>query len=164
MKKIKGKKYSILSGLLKYSFVFVLVFTLILPVLVGAAGPLNNGTPPLNNGTPALNNGTPPLNNGTPGVNINTNIENPLGNNIVDLSTFIQAVVKIVLVVGIPLLALAIIYAGFLFVKAQGNSEELTKAKHALLYTVIGGALLLGAFVISNAIVSTVKEIGQGAQ
>ncbi|MFA6355286.1 MAG: hypothetical protein WCW65_02585 [Candidatus Paceibacterota bacterium] len=99
------------------------------------------------------------------GVTIDGKIDNPLGKSgPQNLSDFIKAVVQIVLVVGIPILALAIIYAGFLFVKAQGNPEELTKAKHALLYTVIGGALLLGAFVIANAIQSTVDEIGKGAQ
>lgn len=134
MNKLKEKKYSILSSIFKYSFIFVIAFSLLMPVFfVGASV----------SGTSAIN--------------------NPLGPKLVDLPSFIKAVIEIVLVVGIPLLALAIIYAGFLFVKAQGNSEELTKAKHALLYTVIGGALLLGAFVIANAIGTTVKEIGNGA-
>ena len=60
------------------------------------------------------------------------------------------------------MLVLAVIYAGFLFVKAQGNSGELEIAKNALLYTVIGGALLLGAFVIATAIKQTVNDIGSG--
>lgn len=134
MKIFRDRKYGIVSGILKYSFVFVIILALFTPfIFVGAAG-----------------------------VAVDAGIKNPLGEKLVDLPSFIKAVVEIVLVVGIPLLALAIIYAGFLFVKAQGNSEELTKAKHALLYTVIGGALLLGAFIISNAIVSTVNQIGDG--
>jgi Na+-driven multidrug efflux pump len=71
----------------------------------------------------------------------------------------IEAVVKIVLIVGIPIIALSIIYTGFLFVEAQGNPEKITKAKKAFLYTVVGAALLLGAFVIANAIGATVKDI-----
>jgi len=55
--------------------------------------------------------------------------------------------------------AIAIIYSGFLFVTAQGNSEKLTKAKKALLYTIIGAALLLGSYVIATAIGKTVDEI-----
>jgi len=47
--------------------------------------------------------------------------------------------------IGIPLVALAVIYCGFLFVFARGNSEKLTKAKDALLYTLIGAAILLGS-------------------
>jgi hypothetical protein len=54
---------------------------------------------------------------------------------------------------------LAIIYCGFLFVTAQGNSEKLKKAKQALLYTIVGAALLLGSLVITRAIQGTVDEI-----
>lgn len=93
------------------------------------------------------------------GTNITTKIDNPLGPKITDIPSFIQEVIVIVLTVGIPIIALAIIYTGFLFVEAQGNPEKLTKAKKALLYTLIGGALLLGAFVIANAIGKTVDEI-----
>jgi len=70
--------------------------------------------------------------------------------------------IEIVLVVGVPILALAIIYAGFTYVKAQGNPGELEVAHRTLLYTVIGGVLLLGAFVIANAIQGTVKDIQSG--
>lgn len=66
---------------------------------------------------------------------------------------------EIVMIVGVPIVALAIIYTGFLFVSAQGNSEALTKAKKSLLYTLIGAALLLGAFVLAEAIGKTVDEI-----
>ena len=95
----------------------------------------------------------------TAGTNITTKIDNPLGPKITDIPSFIQEVIVIVLTVGIPIIALAIIYTGFLFVAAQGNPEKLTKAKKALLYTLIGATLLLGAFVIANAIGKTVDEI-----
>ena len=72
---------------------------------------------------------------------------------------FIKAIVNIVLVVGVPIVALAIIYTGFLFVAAQGNPESLKKAKSALVYTIVGGAILLGAFIIAEAISKTVDEI-----
>jgi len=93
------------------------------------------------------------------GITINTKINNPLGPKITDIPSFIEALVYIVLVVGIPIVALAIIYTGFLFVVAQGNPEKITKAKKALVYTLIGAALLLGAFVIAKAIGATVDEI-----
>lgn len=103
--------------------------------------------------------GEPPCNptNNTNGVKID-GISNPI-QGINTLPQFIEAVIKIVLTVGIPLLVLAIIYAGFLYVKAQGNPGELEVAHRTLLYTVIGGALLLGAFVIANAIGKTVEDI-----
>ena len=64
-----------------------------------------------------------------------------------------------VLFIGVPIVALAIIYSGFLFVTASGNSEKLKKAKSALLYTLIGAALLLGSLVIANSIKGTVDQI-----
>ena len=63
------------------------------------------------------------------------------------------------MVIGVPIVTLAIIYAGFLFVAARGNAEELTKAKKTLMYTLIGAALLLGSFVIAQAIKGTVDDI-----
>jgi hypothetical protein len=76
-----------------------------------------------------------------------------------DIPSFIEAIINIVLIVGVPIVTLAIIYAGFLFVTAQGNETRLTKAKNTLLYTIIGAALLLGAFVLAEAIKGTVDEI-----
>lgn len=135
MKYLKENKYKVLSKISKYSFIFIIVFSLIMPfVFVGASG---SGS----------------------GVSISTGIENPLGPNLNTIPDFIEALIEIVLVVGIPIVALAIIYTGFLFVKAQGAPEEINKAKKALLYTLVGAILLLGAFVISKAIVKTVDDI-----
>jgi len=138
MKIFKTKKYSILSNILKYSFVIVFGVMLVVPVIFVNAGLDNTGT------------------------NITTTIKNPLGDKITDIPSFIKELIKIVLYVGIPIVALFIIYTGFLFVEAQGNPEKLTKAKKALMYTLIGAALLLGAFVIAQAIGATVDEIKKG--
>ena len=136
MKILKEKKYSILSNILKYSFVFIVVFSLFMPVVFVGAD-----------------------------VTVKNTITNPLGEKgPQNLSDFIKVIIEIVLVVGVPILVLAIIYAGFLYVKAQGNPGELEVAHRALLYTVIGGVLLLGAFVIANAIGQTVHDIGEGAK
>lgn len=62
--------------------------------------------------------------------------------------------------IGIPVVALAIIYSGFLFVFARGNSEKLGKAKDALLYSVIGAAILLGSWAIAKLIAVTVTTLG----
>ncbi len=94
---------------------------------------------------------------------ISTTIDNPLGKNgPQDIPAFIQVIIKIVLIVAVPVVTLAIIYTGFLFVEARGKPEEITKAKKALTYTLIGSALLLGALVIAKAIQVTVNEIGTG--
>ena len=92
-------------------------------------------------------------------ITVTTSINNPLGEKLTDIPSFIKKAIEIVLAVGIPVLVLAIIYTGFLFVQAQGNSKKLEDAKKALTNTLIGGALLLGAFVIAEAIGTTVEEI-----
>lgn len=80
----------------------------------------------------------------------------PTVNTVPDL---IRIILEGVLKVGIPVIALAVIYCGFLFVKAQGKPEEINKAKDALLYTLIGAAILLGSWAIAEMIASTVDAL-----
>ena len=87
-------------------------------------------------------------------------LNNPLGDKIDSIPKFIQILLTGVLKVGIPVVALAVIYCGFLFVEARGNSEKLTKAKDALLYTLIGAAILLGSWAIAEMIRATITSIG----
>lgn len=85
-------------------------------------------------------------------------IVDPLGSKYT-IPTFIQTILEGALKIGIPIIALAIIYCGFLFVKAQGNPEELKKAKEALLWTLVGAAILLGALAIAKMISNTVLAL-----
>jgi len=87
-----------------------------------------------------------------------TMLTNPLGNT-TTLPALIKTILTGVLTIGIPIAALAIIYCGFLFVFARGNSEKLSKAKDALLYTIIGAAILLGAWAIATMISSTITAL-----
>ena len=84
-------------------------------------------------------------------------IINPISEN--TIPAFIQTILVGALKIGIPIVALAIIYCGFLFVFARGNSEKLGKAKDALLYTIIGAAILLGAWAIAKLISATVLAL-----
>lgn len=87
---------------------------------------------------------------------------NPLAGNGVDsIPALIQKVLESALKIGIPVIALAIIYSGFLFVFARGNSEKLGKAKDTLLYTLIGAAILLGSWAIAEMINVTVTGLGK---
>ncbi len=86
------------------------------------------------------------------------NIENPI--NPSDLNELIEAILELVIKVGTPILVLAIIYVGFLFVAARGNPGKLEEAKQAFVWTLIGSAIILGAFVISTIIKTTIGEIG----
>ncbi|MBI2100669.1 MAG: hypothetical protein HYT47_01450 [Candidatus Vogelbacteria bacterium] len=98
---------------------------------------------------------------GQPGFSGNQGdpISNPLGS-INSISALITKILEIVVQIGLPAIALAIVYTGFLFVKARGNETELTQAKTTLFWTVIGAAVILGAFVIKTAICGTVTNLG----
>lgn len=85
-------------------------------------------------------------------------IVNPLPN-INSLDGLIQTILTGVIKIGIPIIALAIIYCGFLFVSARGNPEAIKKAKDALIYTLIGAAILLGAWAIALLIKNTVTGL-----
>ena len=149
IKILKSRKYSILKKIFNFVPMFLLFFMLFASYSL-ADGP-----------TTSTGNSGPTTDTG--GISMKTSIDNPLGDNIKTIPDFIRVLIEAVLYIGIPIVALAIIYTGFLFVSAQGNSEKLTKAKKALVYTLIGAALLLGAFVIANAIQSTVTEIKKSA-
>ncbi len=92
---------------------------------------------------------------------INVTIENPLDcGQDCTLVDFLKKIVdELVLPIGAILAVLAFIYTGFLFVMAQGNPGKLTTARTALLYTVVGTALLLGAWVFANVIRGTVNSL-----
>ncbi len=75
------------------------------------------------------------------------------------LDGLIQTILTGVIKIGLPIIALAIIYSGFLFVSARGNPESIKKAKDALIYTLIGAAILLGAWAIALLIRDTVVAL-----
>jgi hypothetical protein len=84
---------------------------------------------------------------------------NPLDNRINSIPAFIRVLLEGFIKLGIPALALAIMYCGFLFVAARGNSEKLGKAKTAFFYTIIGGGLLLGALGFATLISNTITPL-----
>jgi Type IV secretion system pilin len=82
---------------------------------------------------------------------------NPL-KNITSITGFFLAILDILLVFAIPFVVFFIIYAGFMYVTARGNSTKIATAHNALLYAIIGGLLILGARLILNLIQGTVDE------
>lgn len=151
MNKIRKNKYLFMQNFLKYSFVFVFAIMMIVPVTVKAVCPpdcIPDST----------QSNTPDSTQSNTTTNIDAKIKNPLGG-ISTIPQLIEELLNIVITVGVPIVAIAIIYTGFLFVKAQGNAEQLKTAKQALVYTLVGAGLLLGAWVLANAIVGTVEQI-----
>lgn len=85
-------------------------------------------------------------------------ISNPLPG-IATFYDFIRQVLSIIVRVGLPVAAVFLVWSGFLFLKSQGNEEELKRAKHAFVWAVVGTAVLLGAWVLAEAICGTVQDI-----
>lgn len=138
---------------------FLLLLLMLSPVafynVVEAQNPpldSSNPNPPIDEGPPNPNsnpNGT--NNNGTGG---SVTINNPLGDT--TLMGFFRSILEILLVFAVPLIVFFIIFAGFKYVMAQGKPEEIKTASRALLYAIIGGLIILGAWIILAVIEGTV--------
>ena len=85
-------------------------------------------------------------------------LENPLtaGN---DIPSVVKSFMSIIVKLGGVVATFTFIWAGFLYVKAQGNEKELATAKEVFINTCIGVAILLGANLIATAISNTIGNI-----
>lgn len=61
--------------------------------------------------------------------------------------------------IGSIILVLMLVWVGFMFVMAQGNEEKIKSARQALMWTVVGGLILLGATAIAELIEATVTAL-----
>ena len=94
----------------------------------------------------------------TPPSSISPVIKNPLKSD--SILELLNVLLRVIIEIGIPVIALAIVYAGFLFVKAQGNESKITEAKEVIKYTLLGAGIVLGATVISGVIQTTIRQLG----
>ena len=85
-------------------------------------------------------------------------IENPIPS-ITTMNGAVQRVLSIILTVAIPIMALMIIWSGFLIATARGDEEKLMKGKQAFMAAIIGGFFILGAWILGEWIGSAVKNI-----
>jgi len=85
---------------------------------------------------------------------ITARITNPLGTS--DFRDLLNTLVRSLSLLLVPLLVLAIIYSGFIFVTASSNEEKLKKAKKNALYATIGILIILAANVLVDVALSLV--------
>ena len=64
----------------------------------------------------------------------------------------LNVLVAFLLTYGLPFVVVFMVIAGFLFVTARGNEEQLARAKTMFFWTVIGAAIIVGAKIIAEAI------------
>lgn len=98
------------------------------------------------------------------GINTGSNVKlvNPLGEG-TTLNSFLLNILSIVTgTIGPVIVILMLVYVGFLFVTAQGNSTKISAAREMLLWTVVGALILLGAKAIAISIKATVQALSSG--
>lgn len=84
-------------------------------------------------------------------------LENPL--KFGSIEGLVTGLVDIALQVGVVVAALSLIWVGFKYVAARGNPKKIEEAHQALLYTIIGIAILFGAKVIVEIIKGTIEPL-----
>lgn len=75
-----------------------------------------------------------------------------------DLVGIVGNVVKIVLTLLGVIVLVIIVYAGFLWMTAGGNEDQVKKAKQWLINAIIGLALVLSAYAISSFVVTNLSS------
>ena len=86
---------------------------------------------------------------------------NPLGAG-TSLPVLLKDILQLIVQIGTVVIVLMLVYVGFLFVTARGEPGKITAAREALLWTVVGALILLGAQAISLGIQSTVQALSTG--
>ncbi len=89
-------------------------------------------------------------------------IDQPLGLASTDIRLIVARIIRVALgLLGIVALVL-VVYAGFLWMTAGGNEEQIAGAKKLLLNTVIGLAIILSAYAIVSFVISRLTDATGG--
>lgn len=75
------------------------------------------------------------------------------------VSSFVENVLKAVVLVALPIIALFIMYAGFKYIMARGSSGKLQDAHQNFMYVVIGALLIMGAWILATLIGGTISQV-----
>lgn len=125
--------------------VYILLATvLVTPVLMQAS---EGGDP-----------GSPEGGDGPSKTGTTIKIENPFKQNTIE--QLIETLIRDIFIpIGGVLAVLMVMWAGFLYVTARGDTTKIKKAHDALLWAVIGAGILLGAWAISEAVGTTINKL-----
>lgn len=98
-----------------------------------------------------------------PGIGLTNPLNVQCNNGGSCLLAFVTAILNIVIEIGSIAIVFMLVWVGFLFVVVRGAPEEVSKARKALLWTVIGALILLGAKSLSLGIAATVQSLSGGS-
>ncbi len=62
-----------------------------------------------------------------------------------DITTLVGNIINFLIILAIPITAILIVYAGFLYITSAGNDEKVKTAQKALIWAIIGFAIVLVA-------------------
>lgn len=134
----------------------LLLIVFLLPIfsIQAQVQPGSGGTPPPGSG------GSPPPVSQTGPIQIQNPFKCPGGAQNCDIVALIRVLINEILIpIGAVVAVVMVIYAGLLYVTAAGNETKIKKAHEAITWAVIGAAILLGAWVISEAIQGTIETL-----
>jgi len=83
---------------------------------------------------------------------------NPLGKD-ASLTKLLLDILDVLVTFAIPIIVIFIMYAGFLYVTAQGDESKIKKAHSALTWAIVGGVIVVGAKTIFSVIQNTITNI-----
>ena len=72
--------------------------------------------------------------------------------NVVQVENFIRSVIKVIASLAGLVAAGFFVAGGFGYITSSGNPEHLQRSKHTLVYSSLGLAIVIAAFVISNIV------------
>ena len=71
---------------------------------------------------------------------------------VTQVENFIKSIIKVIASLAGLVAAGFFVVGGLVYITSSGNPERLERAKHTLLYSAIGLAIVIAAFVISNIV------------
>ena len=87
-------------------------------------------------------------------------LKNPLSQKIDSLGGLVQTFIEVLSYILILFGVLMLVWTGLQFILAQGNSDKLKELRKQLVAVIIGIALVIGARVIIQVIINTLKATG----
>ena len=85
------------------------------------------------------------------------NITNPLGG-VNDATTLVGNIINFLIILAFPITAILIVYAGFLYITSAGNDEKVKTAQKALIWALVGFAIVL----VASSVPTIIKEFISG--
>ncbi len=80
------------------------------------------------------------------------------------IQTFIQSIIQVLITLAGLVSVVFFVWGGFGYITSSGNPEKLETSKKTILYSALGLAIVLGAFVLSNIVTQLASSAFGGAK